>query len=350
VIKMQQGQKRILFIQARDSKGSFGKELKRLEQCILHADEQSLDNKKSDYKITRYNLSKVKNPQDELEEPDNYLCNVTNSTKMAEFLEQFDVLVIGGSSSFPVHNPKEWGVDKENSIDLAGALIRAWVKSGKPGWATCLGHQLVAQAYRGKKETAVELFQKDKMNIGMERLECTAIGKKDPVFKYWPNSAAVVKGHKKHVPAVPNGFQVVLKSVDHPSRVTVDVMKCGKFYSGIPHPDYNDNDLIRMFKRDSNGTIETKGYCIGQTFMHPELSSEYGTHVFSNFWNLIVCERDPKKIYTHPRVARLLPKDAKAAGDLVYRSSMATYPPFANEKVVRQKLAKPGRDAMVNFF
>ncbi|MBU6424945.1 MAG: type 1 glutamine amidotransferase [Rhodospirillales bacterium] len=104
-------------------------------------------------------------------------------------MEGFDaLLVMGGPMDV-------WETDKHPWLLEEMAVIRDWVKAGRPYLGMCLGHQLLAKALGGE----VGLMQTPE--VGMSKVEIQP----DPIFKNLPALWPCLQWHGAEVQRLPEG-------------------------------------------------------------------------------------------------------------------------------------------------
>ena len=163
----------------------------------------------------RFLLLQVRNPGDPMAEHEHTsfaaalncekdqitVHDLLHTTAHKEPLEDFDMVLFGGSGDYSVVEGGDW---LESALDM----MRELFESAKPTFASCWGFQAMARALGG--EVVTDLQQAE---VGTLWIQVSDEGKKDPVFSGLGNSFLAHMGHQDIVTRLPKDA-VLLASSD----------------------------------------------------------------------------------------------------------------------------------------
>jgi len=109
-------------------------------------------------------------------------------------VDPHDVLLIGGAGSHTVTREYDF------TAPLA-AVVRRWVREGRPFLGSCWGHQFLAWALGGAVIT-----DHDRGEVGTFDIHLTEAGRRDPLLAGLPDTFPVHLGHHDVVSELPDGM------------------------------------------------------------------------------------------------------------------------------------------------
>jgi GMP synthase (glutamine-hydrolysing) len=136
------------------------------------------------------------------------------SSPSTDKLQQFDMLLLGGSGHYSV------AVATEESSDAGQTRKRlSWIERrldslreihriGKPTFASCWGFQAMAVAMGGECINDVPNAE-----VGTVELELTKVGRADSIFGTLPQKFAAQAGHEDHVIRLPPDAELLASSL-----------------------------------------------------------------------------------------------------------------------------------------
>lgn len=169
--------------------------------------------------------------------------DLIDSSPSVDKLQQFDMLLLGGSGHYSV------AVAAEESSRAGQTRKRlSWIEQrldslreihriGKPTFASCWGFQAMAVAMGGECINDVPNAE-----VGTVELELTEAGRADPIFGALRQKFAAQAGHEDHVIRLPPDAELLASS----ARVTEQAFR----FTGLPiyctqfHPELDRNAMM----------------------------------------------------------------------------------------------------------
>ncbi len=150
-------------------------------------------------------------------------------------LDSVDLLILGGSGDYSVHDPRSAACVTELRRLLDRVLERQL-----PTFGICFGHQLVGHHLGGVVQT-----DDAHAEIGTVPLELTAEGKSDPIFGELPTEFGAHTGHSDHVTSVPPGVELLAAG----QRLAAQAFKVSgaPLYTTQFHPDMTGAEAITRY-------------------------------------------------------------------------------------------------------
>jgi len=150
-------------------------------------------------------------------------------------LEPLDVLIIGGSGDYSVHDPR-------SAACVAGLrrLLDQVLARQLPTFGICFGHQLLGYHLGAHVET-----DEAHAEIGTVSLELTGAGRSDTVFGELPTEFGGHTGHSDHVTTVPPG--VDLLAVGDRLQAQAFKVRGVPLYTTQFHPDMTGAEAITRY-------------------------------------------------------------------------------------------------------
>lgn len=166
-------------------------------------------------------------------DPDSVTClNSLEHLPVAEDLDGFDVLVVGGSGDYLVSEG-----DIPEVIEAVSSLLRAARARQMPILAICFGQQVMAPAFGGKVEKDVE-----RQELGTFEIKKNEAAGKCPLLQSLPQQFDVQLGHKDHVTVLPEGAVNLASSERSP--VQVFTFPGEPIYGLTFHPELDKDDIL----------------------------------------------------------------------------------------------------------
>jgi GMP synthase (glutamine-hydrolysing) len=125
-----------------------------------------------------------------------------------EKLQQFDMLLLGGSGHYSVACGSEPGEPDNQWLGPALDTMREIHRLAKPTFASCWGFQAMSRAMGGRC-----IHDMPNAELGTIRLHLTEVGVEDPIFGTLPSTFTAQAGHEDHVVELP-ADAVLLASSD----------------------------------------------------------------------------------------------------------------------------------------
>jgi GMP synthase (glutamine-hydrolysing) len=158
---------------------------------------------------------------------------------------------------------------------------REWLYKGKnlgiPILGICLGHQLLADAFKGKSD-----YNPNGLESGYRNISLTSDGKKDPLFKNLSDNFKAYVTHFQTVVTLPeNAICLAYNNVENNHAI-----KFGENIYGVQfHPEFT-KEIQQVYTKTREKEIKALGYDFDEIYMEIE-ESQVGNIIFSNFLNLI---------------------------------------------------------------
>ncbi|MFH1286894.1 MAG: type 1 glutamine amidotransferase [Candidatus Magasanikbacteria bacterium] len=158
-----------------------------------------------------------------------------------EKLESFDAMVIGGTSDDP-KDVEYLGEERYPFLPYALRVIKKCYDESIPVCASCMGFLLILQAFETKIEIRPEYNEG-----GFAEEYLTEYAKQDPLFAGTPDTFTGISFHSKSAATLPDGAELLLSSDECP--ITGFTFPDKPFYAFQFHPEFDDEDLIRILAR-----------------------------------------------------------------------------------------------------
>jgi GMP synthase (glutamine-hydrolysing) len=169
--------------------------------------------------------------------------DLIGSAPPVDRLQQFDMLLLGGSGHYSVAvlagEASDTGHTQKRSpwIERTLDVLRDIHRMGKPTFASCWGFQAMAVAMGGECVNDVPNAE-----VGTVELELTESGRADPIFGALPRSFAAQAGHEDHVIRLPPDAELLASS----GRVKEQAFRfCGlPIYCTQFHPELDRSAMM----------------------------------------------------------------------------------------------------------
>ncbi|MBO6576209.1 MAG: type 1 glutamine amidotransferase [Rhodothermales bacterium] len=132
--------------------------------------------------------------------------NVVRDNLHPGLLDDVQAFMIGGAGAFSACNEYPW-------MEHALNLIRAAAERGMPTFGSCWGHQMIARAMGGRVE-----HDGSKAEMGCHHITLTEAGRKDPLFRGFPESFLANMGHHDRVTKLPPGAIELADNASQPNQ------------------------------------------------------------------------------------------------------------------------------------
>lgn len=167
--------------------------------------------------------------------------NVFASRPTRRWLDGVDALVIGGSGSFSVQDPR--------SAEFVGPMRRLLDRAldeQLPGFAICFGHQLLGLHLGARVET-----DEERRESGTVPFTLTEHGARDPLFAELGPTFRGHTGHTDHVLSAPQGTELLARN----DRCEVQALRVrgAPFYSTQFHPDLTAEEARSRYRSFARG-------------------------------------------------------------------------------------------------
>ena len=161
--------------------------------------------------------------------------NVLETPPKADWLDGCDLMVIGGSGDFSVHDPRSrsWITGLRQLLDEA-------LSKEVPGFGICFGHQLLGLHFGGVVRTGEEGAE-----AGTVEVSLTESGMEEPLFQGMGASFYAHTGHSDFVEAVPEGLELLASN--NSLKTQAFRVKGAPFYSTQFHPDLTAEEAHQRY-------------------------------------------------------------------------------------------------------
>lgn len=203
--------------------------------------------------------------------------NVFADTLSRSLLDDVDAMVIGGSGSFSVQDPRS-----KEFVGPLRELISRCVSEQIPGFGICFGHQLLGLHFGADVVTDY-----DKRESGTVEFRLTEAGKKDPLFGTYGVSFRGHTGHSDYVTSVPTGL--VLLAENPTVQTQVFKVDGAPFYSTQCHPDLTAEEAVARYEAFAVSVPSIKE-SLERDIAAFDLSCHDTTDLLSRFLELVVKE------------------------------------------------------------
>jgi GMP synthase (glutamine-hydrolysing) len=169
--------------------------------------------------------------------------DLIGSAPSADTLQQFDMLLLGGSGHYSVAAPAGESRDgryrqkRSPWVERALDSLREIHQIGKPTFASCWGFQAMSVAMGGECMNDVPNAE-----VGTVELKLTDAGQADPIFGALPHRFAVQAGHEDHVVRLPPDAELLASSArvkEQAFRFIGRPIYCTQF-----HPELDRNAMM----------------------------------------------------------------------------------------------------------
>jgi GMP synthase (glutamine-hydrolysing) len=169
--------------------------------------------------------------------------DLIGSAPSVDTLQQFDMLLLGGSGHYSVSAPAGESSDgrhrqkRSSWVQRALDSLRGIHQIGKPTFASCWGFQAMSVAMGGECINDVPNAE-----VGTVELDLTDVGQTDPIFGALPNRFAVQAGHEDHVIRLPADAELLASSTrvkEQAFRFVNRPIYCTQF-----HPELDRNAMM----------------------------------------------------------------------------------------------------------
>jgi GMP synthase-like glutamine amidotransferase len=150
-------------------------------------------------------------------------------------LSGYDSIIITGSRA-SVYEKKRW-------LARLGNLVREIDRQGINTLGICFGYQMVAQALGGMVQKGVGYEE------GFGRVQLTAAGREDFVFRNFPARFLVYQSHGDIAKVLPQGAQILSKNKNGVQAFKLRSFRCVQF-----HPEILPKTAVKMYRRDGKDT------------------------------------------------------------------------------------------------
>lgn len=164
-----------------------------------------------------------------------------------QILDDYDALMVGGSSDASVLKPKTYPFVK-SCRDLIGYSYH----NNIPTFASCFGFQLAAVELGGEI-----ILDKPNMEMGIINIKLLDNYQSYPLLKGMPQNFMAVSGHKERVSVLPNGAINLAASEKCPYHLFTFANK--PFYASQFHPEVDRETLIQRLTRYQHHYLSEKG-------------------------------------------------------------------------------------------
>jgi GMP synthase (glutamine-hydrolysing) len=169
--------------------------------------------------------------------------DLIGSAPSVDTLQQFDMLLLGGSGHYSVAAPAaELGLAAQKQkrspwIERSLDALREIHRIGKPTFASCWGFQAMSVAMGGECINDVPNAE-----VGTVELELTDVGGTDPIFGILPSRFSAQAGHEDHVVQLPPDAELLASS----TRVREQAFRFGgrPIYCTQFHPELDRRAMM----------------------------------------------------------------------------------------------------------
>ncbi len=153
-----------------------------------------------------------------------------------EVLEEYDGMLVGGSSEASVLEPENYPF-----IEPAMALLRHCIEVRLPVFCSCFGHQLAVRALGGR----VIRDQAD-FEMGTPAIQLTEAAAHDPLYHDMPDGFAAVSVHRERATEVPAGCTLLAYT---PPCIHAFKVDGAPFWTTQFHPEVDKPVLVERLTR-----------------------------------------------------------------------------------------------------
>ncbi|MBW2454550.1 MAG: gamma-glutamyl-gamma-aminobutyrate hydrolase family protein [Deltaproteobacteria bacterium] len=160
-------------------------------------------------------------------------------------LDRVDLLILGGSGDYSVHDPRS-----ATCVAELRRLLDHVLQRQLPTFGICFGHQLV-----GYHLGATVRTDDAHAEIGTVPVQLPAKGQRDPVFGELPVEFGAHTGHSDHVTSVPPGVELLAEG----QRLRAQAFKVrgAPLYTTQFHPDMTGAEAITRYLTYQESFAET---------------------------------------------------------------------------------------------
>lgn len=155
----------------------------------------------------------------------------------SDCVDPYDALFVGGSSDASVLDPQGYPFVKP-----AQNLMAYCETHSVPVFASCFGFQLAVEALGGKV-----ILDAEHMEMGVYRLQLSALAHEDLLFHDSPHEFMVISGHKERALKLPSQMVCLASTVQCPYHAFK--VNDRPFYGFQFHPELNPQDLASRIRR-----------------------------------------------------------------------------------------------------
>ena len=158
------------------------------------------------------------------------------ASEIQENAEGARAIILGGlgETGYEETDPEKLAHFQAMRNKLASALAPL-IKTNKPMFGMCFGHQLLADLLGGTVEVRKNLAE-----TGIADINLTVAGQADPLFVGLPHNFKAVVGHKCSVTSLPETAVVLART----ERCPIQAFRFGNIVGTQFHPEMNYDDLI----------------------------------------------------------------------------------------------------------
>ena len=215
-------------------------------------------------------------------------CNATVRSRNAlaqpaeaQWLDNTDFVIIGGSGDFSVHHPRS-----QRFVNPLRALLDELLRRRVPGFGICFGHQLLGYHLGAPVNT-----DERHAELGTVAIRLTDEGREDPVFGEMGALFDAHTGHSDHVSEIPDGTDVLASSAGCPQQGFR--VRGTNFISTQFHPDMTAQEAQNRYLAYQYALDHVCSEAAGVPSVRFSLGSDVTTRLISTHFQQTMRNSDP---------------------------------------------------------